>query len=629
MMMKGLFLVLLCPALSFIQPTPKAIKLYQKAQKELQNNKPDKAIEYLQSAIDLDPAYKDAHLALYTIYLAKNEIDPALKHIGLAANAGDRDQARLFFNGGKIAFQYGKYTESKQFLNSYLKLNSKDTLTRSTAIHIQESNDYALSHIKDVKPFAPVFLKSINTSMPEYLPSIDASGHHLVFTRRIQGQEDLFIANGEDTTWNSIVPWPQNTLENEGAHVISADGKTIVFTRCDGKDGMGSCDLYISEFKNTSWTKPVNIGAPVNSTYWESQPSLSANGRTLYFVSNRPGGKGGYDIWISFKTGKTWSRPMNAGNTINSSWDELSPYIHPDGSHLYFRSNGWPGFGSFDLFVSIKNELNHLEKPINLGFPINDYKDQGAMTVDLTGSRAYLTIQSVDNNNALVSSDIVSFNLYKEVSSSPCIFIQGKIKDVGTESPIPGAKIVFSSELHPNRNDSITSDQEGEYLIVLPRQDKVQLYCVAESFNFYSDRILIDSVSNSRIHYDIGLSRVTDAPAMNLAKPIVLKNVLYEYASATLLKESFTELDKLIEYLNANPLIKMDIMGHTDNTGNAMTNLTLSKQRAKSVYDYFLSKNINQARMTYQGFGDTKPIMANDSEINKSLNRRVEIKLSK
>jgi hypothetical protein len=489
----------------------------------------------LKHAVAIDSVYKDAHLALYFIYLSKSDIDLALKHIGIAARARGNDQPKLLFNAGKTALQYGKYEIALQYLKTYLDLNSKDSMTRRSAMHMLGDVQYSLSHLKEIKLFSPVIPGKINTTLPEYLPSIDAAGRKLVFTRRVHGQEDLFIAEGKDTFWNNVIPWPQNTIQNEGAHVISADGKTIVFTRCETGDGFGSCDLYISEYKNSSWTKPINLGPPINSAYWESQPSLSANGKILYFVSNRPGGQGGYDIWKSNKIGKTWSRPMNAGKSINTTWDELSPWFHADGEHLYFRSNGWPGFGSFDLFVSKKNENRTWDVPLNLGFPINDFKDQGAMAVGIDGHSAYLTTQVIDNQNALVDADIVLFNLYDQVSSFACIYIQGNVREAITGIPIPGASIIITSEVHAGRKDTVFTDRDGEYLIVLPRQDTVQFFIGADKYNFQTDRIVIDSFSKDRIQYDVSLTPISNTDSVTFSKPIVLNNVLFELSSFKLL----------------------------------------------------------------------------------------------
>lgn len=617
------------PCLLFGQSSAKATKWYQKAMTELQKNDSDKAIEYLKSALKEDTGYKDAHLALYKIYLARSNGDLALDQLLGSVNSKDKDQANLRYHAGKLAMLIGKYKIAKDHLEGYLNSNTRDSTSRLLASHLLEQANYGLSHSLEQVNYTPVKLNSfINSGLAEYLPSIDASGHTLIFTRRSQGQEDLFIAKRSDADWVSSIPWAQNTRNNEGAHVISADGKTIVFTRCDATDGLGSCDLYSSEFKNGTWARPRNMGSPVNTSNWESQPTLSANGRILYFVSNRPGGQGGYDIWMSKKISNKWTRPVNPGTTINTGWDELSPWLHADGTHLYFRSNGWPGYGSFDLFVSTLLDSNSRTKPHNLGFPINDYKDQGAMCVGIDGSTAYLTDQAIDINNALTGSDIVQFTLTDKNASAPCVFIQGKVKNAYNGDAIRNAVILINSNTNTSHRDTIYTDDEGEYLVVLPRQEVYQLFSRADGYDFYSDRIAVDSNTINRVNYDFSLTPAMKGDTLAGIHTIVLKNVLFEVGSAILTKESFMELDLIAEYLNVKPELNIDILGHTDNAGNSKANLALSNQRAKAVRDYLFNKKIAPARMSYQGYGDTRPLVPNDNETNKAINRRVEIRWS-
>ena len=617
------------PCLLFGQSSVKATKWYQKAMTELQKNDSDKAIEYLKSALKEDTGYKDAHLALYKIYLARSNGDLALDQLLGSVNSKDKDQANLRYHAGKLAMLIGKYKIAKDQLEGYLNSNTRDSTSRLLASHLLEQANYGLSHSLEQVNYTPVKLNSfINSGLAEYLPSIDASGHTLIFTRRSQGQEDLFIAKRSDADWVSSIPWAQNTRNNEGAHVISADGKTIVFTRCDATDGLGSCDLYSSEFKNGTWARPRNMGSPVNTSNWESQPTLSANGRILYFVSNRPGGQGGYDIWMSKKISNKWTRPVNAGTTINTGWDELSPWLHADGTHLYFRSNGWPGYGSFDLFVSTLLDSNSRTKPHNLGFPINDFKDQGAMCVCIDGSTAYLTDQAIDINNALTGSDIVQFTLTDKNASAPCVFIQGKVKNAYNGDAIRNAVILINSNTNTSHRDTIYTDDEGEYLVVLPRQEVYQLFSRADGYDFYSDRIAVDSNTINLINYDFSLTPAMKGDTLAGIHTIVLKNVLFEVGSAILTKESFMELDRIAEYLNVKPELNIYILGHTDNAGNSKANLTLSNQRAKAVRDYLFNKKIAPARMSYQGYGDTRPLVPNDNETNKAINRRVEIRWS-
>ena len=228
---------------------------------------------------------------------------------------------------------------------------------------------------------------TINTEAAEYLPSLPASENLMVFTRRVRGQEDFYVSKYHNGNWlRAIALDDLNTAENEGAHCLSADGKLLIFTGCARRDGMGSCDLYFSVLREGIWTTPRNLGPQVNSKNWDAQPSLSASGTTLYFSSDRPGGQGGRDIWTVNRTSNGWGRATNL-DMINTVDNEESPYIHFDDESLYFMSDGHPGFGGYDLFMTKKDRA--WQKPINLGHPVNTREDEGALHVDRLGLIGY------------------------------------------------------------------------------------------------------------------------------------------------------------------------------------------------------------------------------------------------
>lgn len=619
------------PIIGSGQVSPKAIKNFQKAQKELAESKSESAVQYLEKALTTDPDYKEAHLALYQIHLTYNRGEKALHHISAAAKLIGKGQPNLLYNSGKLALQIGQYQKAQTYLDQYLEL-SKDSITRNIARRYIHTIQYALqgmtrSVIYDPKPLG----SAINTDASEYLPSVNASNLTMLFTRRFRNQEDLWVASRPhvDSSWIHTKPWSQNTVNNEGAHVISADGKTIVFTRCEGPDGYGSCDLYSSALIKGVWSKPLNMGSVINTRYWESQPSLSANGRLLYFVSDRPGGIGGFDIWWSSKSTRGWSRPRPASTTINTPFHELSPSLHPDGIHLYLRSDGWTGYGSLDLFVATKQSDGTWSIPVNLGYPINDHQDQGAMVVTLDGKYGILSDQKISLQNQLLSSDLVSFLLPENVQALPCMFLSGQVMVSGSGLPIPDARIAVYNAAGTVSIDTIYADREGEFLMVLPRDQTVQLICQADSFDFYSDRIYTSPDAAGIYKYDVHLTRVISKEDIRIGQPIVLKNVLFEFGTSIFVKGAEHELNVLQQFLSANPTLHASIEGHTDNVGSPDRNQILSVDRAKAVFDYLIGHKVAAVRLNYRGFGDTKPLVANENEALRAVNRRVEIHLSK
>ncbi|MDZ4710453.1 MAG: tetratricopeptide repeat protein, partial [Saprospiraceae bacterium] len=408
------------------QTNPKAVKLFKDGQDLMNKKKTYQAVKSFESAIALDPGYRDAYLELYQFYFNQGNMIKAMETLQRATHAVTIGKPSILFSLGQLELNHGMYAQASVHFTDYLALNTKDTLTRLKARSYLAKTTFSLANLQDSSSiqFAPLNA-SINTPAPEYLPSLDAAGTTLVFTRRTNNQEDLMISRWNAGIWSPPLSWPKNSPKNEGAHVISADGKTIVFTGCDWEDSYGGCDLYISEFIRDKWSNPRNIGTAINSRSWESQPSLSANGRILFFVSDRPGGSGGYDIWKSNKLLSGWSKPVNAGPGINTSGDEFSPCLHADGVTLYFRSEGKPGFGSQDLFFSQKTNKGTWAEAVNLGFPLNDHRDQGAMVVALDGYTAFYTLQLINQFNQIITSDLVTFQLPAKARANACRYIKG------------------------------------------------------------------------------------------------------------------------------------------------------------------------------------------------------------
>lgn len=615
-------------SISFAQVPKKASKALSAGQSELLKKNLDRAIQYFNKAIATYPDFKEAYLALYTVFLQKNDGSKALNALEQATKLASKDKPNLLFNTAKLSLEIGEYQKCLTYTDQYLNLNSKDEATRKLATVFKIKSAYSLANQSPSVPLYTILLpKEINTPSPEYLPSVDATLENLVFTRRTNGNEDLYIAKkkASDSVWHTTSSWPLNTPQNEGAHTISADGKAIVFTRCNMTDGLGGCDLYISEYKNNSWTKPRNMGSSINTAGWESQPSLSPDGRELYFTSTRAGGFGASDIWKSVKKIDTWTKPINLGKNINTEWDESSPCIHADKKTLYFRSAGWPGYGSYDLYLSRLNQATEWGIPVNLGYPINDHKDQGAMVVAIDGHTAYFSDQNISLNNQLIESNIVQFSLPKEKSAQACIFIKGTVKDKKTNFGVPNALLYFESTDGYTRKDSILSDPEGAFLLVLPTDRSYQIYVTANGYTFYSDRLPANG--SSIIKYDVILSRWMAADSNQTEKPIVLKNVLFKTGSSILEDESFIELNEIANYLIHHPDINAEILGHTDNAGNQDVNNALSTDRAKAVVQYLVKQGVESKKLTYKGYGDSIAIASNETAEGRALNRRVEINL--
>ena len=388
----------------------------------------------------------------------------------------------------------------------------------------------------------------------------------------------------------------------------------MIFTIC----GPRGCDLYESKKEGEVWRKPVSLGPNVNSAGWEAQPSLSADGNELYFVSDRKGGLGGYDIWFSKKdsTG-SWKKAVNIGKPVNTKYDEIAPFIHVNNRNLYFASNGLPGFGGFDIYASEKNQ-SQWQEPKNLGALLNDFEDQYSFVVTSDGVNAFY---SREENR--MKSKIYQTTIPKELQvRSRGNIVSGVVADSRSKKPLQADVELFdlkaTEKISVFKSDSVN----GHYLIVVPGKSEYALHVAEPGYLFYSLHFNYEEKDQDQpVTIDIALQPIVKN-AMT-----VLNNIFFDFNKSEIKPRSFSELDEVVRFLKENPKIKVEISGHTDNVGNENYNQQLSLKRAQSVVNYFSSKGIAVARLTQVGYGSKKPIKPNDSEINRQVNRRIEFKI--
>jgi hypothetical protein len=368
----------------------------------------DRTQNSLSKAIALDPNFIDAYMMMAEMKKDNEKYDDAIllynKIIGI-----NPDFPMSYFGRSRCYFMQRKYEEAFNdatkfmlFPDYYQKLDQIKT--------VKENADYARSAILKPFPFNPVNLGNMVNSMDnEYFPGITADEQVLIFTRLVNGRDEEFYKSIKVEGNYSLAQnmgYPINTERNEGTVSLSADGQYIFYTACNRPGAKGSCDLFLSKLDGSSWSEPINLGAPVNTASWESQPSLSFDGKVLYFSSNRPGGYGESDIWYTtFKNGR-WTPPVNAGPEINTPKDEQSPFIAKDDQTLYFNSEGHPGMGGIDLFYARRDADGRWQKPVNLGYPINSEKDETCIVISSNGKDAFMARDGAETRGGL---DIYSF----------------------------------------------------------------------------------------------------------------------------------------------------------------------------------------------------------------------------
>ena len=620
--------------------TGKAKRLYERAIQYNRGGYTDKAIKDFNSTISLEPNFIDAHYQLAAVFFNKKRYDKAIAPLEKVLEIDPAYKPRAHYYLGIIYEHQDQFEKGAFHFSQFLQSGPGNAPAKRKATVLLRNCRFAAEAIKNPVSFNPMSLgPTINSSFPEYLPSLTADGQTLVFTRRIQGDEDVFISHQEEEGWSEPRSLQNiNTTENEGPQYISADGNLIVFVRCSDRKGFGGCDLYYSEKQSGAWSKPRNMGAPINTRAWESQPSLSADGNLLFFASNRKGSLGGKDIWRSARNEDgSWSNPINLGSIVNTPDDDESPFFHPDGQTLYFMSKGHPGMGGFDLFMTRKGEGGRWTAVKNLGYPINTKGNEGALFLSVDGTKAYfardyLPEKETEKLNSIKQPDIYSFEFPLSLRPNPVTYVKATVRETGSNKRLENARVEVVNLLTREVITRSITDPKGIFLACLPLGASYALNVGKEQYLFHSENFELTDMKSSRSPFllDINLQPVfkgimeEDSATTCSRKPVVLKNIFFESGSAELREISFVELIRLKELMQTYEKLKIQINGHTDNVGEESRNLELSEKRARAVMDYLRAEGIEDDRLVFKGFGESQPIDSNDTEEGRKRNRRTE-----
>jgi outer membrane protein OmpA-like peptidoglycan-associated protein/tetratricopeptide (TPR) repeat protein len=611
----------------------RANKLYQEAIANLNLLAYSNAIFNLNEAIAEDSSFIEAYILLGEVYTDTHNDSLAITSFKKSIDINPNFFPPLYSNLASLEHNNGLYSDALEHISKYLSYPTQNPKFRSSAEILVRSCRFALEAIKQPVAFNPQNMgPGINDEHDQYWPSISADGQTFVFTQLMpinpanpeplhNRQEDFYISSWLDSSWTKARPVgpPLNTSKNEGAQTISADGKIMIYTGCNRRDGFGGCDLYISQNINDQWTVPKNMGPTVNSVAKETQPSISADGRTIYFSSNREGTKGGLDLWkLNCNDSDEWSEPINLGDSINTIFDEQSPYIHHDNHTLYFSSTGWPGMGRFDLFITRKISDSTWQTPKNLGYPINTHFSDEGLIVNATGNTAYYS----SNRMGYGGRDIFSFELYKEIQPTSVSYMKGLVFDAETH-----AKLVANFELIDLATSNLImnarSNPDGSFLVCIPAGKDYALNVNKKGYLFFSENFTMTGGDYSKPYFkDVPLEPI------KVGSKVVMKNIFFNHDSYILKDESKVELQKLLSVLNQIKGLKIEISGHTDNTGTTDYNQKLSENRAKSVASYLISHGIEPARLKWKGYGEKQPIDSNETSEGKAKNRRTEFKVT-
>ena len=602
----------------------KAIDAYEKGMDALKSRNLEMAFSEFEEAIERDKLFAEPYFQLGKLYEQNRQFGNAILNYEKAVNAQEKTSVTEIASQqvGQLYLKKGEYQKALVFLEKGLPAVVPNKQSRYKARI--ESCKFAIETARKPLIINPLELpKTVNKFQSQYFPVLTADRETLIFTGNQDSEENLYVSTKKDSVWSAPISISDkiNTQENEGTATISADGRTLVFTSCGGKKGFGSCDLFISYKQGENWTSPQNLGSNINSNEWESQPSLSADGRTLYFVSDRKGSLGKRDIWVSkIDSTNAWGKAVNLGTTINTLEDDLSPFIHANGKTLFYASEGLVGMGGLDLYFS-ENQNGKWTKPENLGFPLNTHEDQVALFITADGKKAYYSLER-DQEDKYRRAKIVEIDVPESLQAKfkATSFLKGTVYDAQTKQ-----KLQADIELIALKNNElvgkINSDsQTGTYTSVLPSGGEYAVFVSKKGYFFKS--------LNFDFSDKIGRDKVLDIPLEPIKQNAkeILNNIFFDTAKWDLKPESTVELDKLVALLKTNPDVPIEISGHTDDVGKDADNMILSQKRAKSVVNYLVEKGVNAAKIKSEGYGKTRPYLPNTSDENRKLNRRIEVK---
>jgi outer membrane protein OmpA-like peptidoglycan-associated protein/tetratricopeptide (TPR) repeat protein len=606
----------------------RAADTYAKAIELLQNDARKDVIPVLNKAIEYDSRFVDAYLSLGGVYGDLKDYTNSVLNYEKAFTI-DNVYCKYFLLSYSINLAgLGRFDDALNAVNNFLSIQNLNEKSRKSALYrkgcYEFAVQYAANHRTNNYEFAPVNLgDNINSPKSEYYPSFTIDDSILVFTRRGEGIREDFVESRLTPNGYSkaeIIKGDINFEPSKGGINISQDGEWLLFAGNFAGKGFGDFDLYISYDTPTGWSEPINLGANINTEFWESSPSLSPDKNALYFSSNREGGYGGKDLYVSYRLpdGK-WSAAVNMGADVNTAGDEIAPFIHADNQTLYYTSNGLPGYGGTDIYMMRKIAEKQWNKPENLGYPINTIENEGSLFVASDGISAYYASDRADTKGYL---DLYKFTLKPEMRPIKTLYIKGYVTDAKTQKGLPCA-VELSSDSSQQVLSKVQTDETGFYFITLPVGKNYTFTVNRKGYLFYSDVFeLAGKPSDSTYIKNISLQPV------ELNASVTLKNIQFALNSYKLEPVSMIELDKLVLLMTDNATINIQIKGHTDNTGNTADNLKLSENRAKSVVDYLVGKGINAKRLSWKGFGESVPVADNNTEEGRAINRRTEFEVT-
>jgi outer membrane protein OmpA-like peptidoglycan-associated protein/Tol biopolymer transport system component len=625
----------------------KATGYFKEAMGLYQVDEFDKALVEVGKALKADSNYIDALLLAAELNSLKGNRNISINQYEkiISVNAGF---FLAYYFLAEETYMNSEYEKAIKAGKNYLQYRENNPQRNMKVRRIIKSCEFSIQAIKNPVSFTPINLgENVNSFRDEYTPGITMDGDKLIFTRllidkdsvnmgnfgnlsiddkmRLQQtmHEDFYVSQKVNGAWGKARNFgpPINTPENEGQPFFSSDGSILFFTRCTGGGRSSDCNIYFTFLDGDRWAPPVKLGAPVNTREWESQPSISFDGKTLYFASNRDGGFGEIDLFESTYANGKWSEPKNLGPKINTPGRDQNPCIAKDNNTLYFNSDGHPSIGGVDLYVSRRQPDGEWGEPVNLGYPINTSGNELTLSISGDGEYAYYVSDKLKDGKG--GFDIYYFKLPQNMQPQKTNYLKAVVFEDGNKAKKLDAKVeLIDLETGKPVIESYSNKVTGEFLICLPLNKNYALNVSKNGYLFYSENFSLKEPKNNEPY-------VMEIPLkpIKAGQSVVLKNVFFDTDKYDLKPESKAELNKLVAFLNANPTLKIELSGHTDTQGNKQSNIVLSQNRAKAVMDFLIANGITKERLTAKGYGDAQPIAENTTEKGRAMNRRTEFKI--
>lgn len=622
----GLSILLSCILLcnnTLLGQTKKAVQSYEAGLRALENNDAQKAIQYFTATAALDSQYLDPVIALFQLYHDKKKFQAAIDYFDQIKKIDSAASIPFLVKQGIALASLGQYKAAIKLLAPYISNNDLPVYLKEKSNALNAVCQFAV--LQNIAPEITIFNMgdSINSPVSEYFPAVSIQDSLFLFMRRLNlSREDFYVSNMGANGFTAAMPLSDtlNFAAKKGSMSLSADLQTLYYAADYAEQGYGRYDIYKVQRTTWGWSKPKNLGQRINSDYWDSAPSIGPDGNTIYFASNRPEGFGGIDIYMSYKNEKGyWEDAINLGPTINTKGDDQTPFIHADNQSLYFSSNGHPGFGGADFYVSRKKIDGSWTKPINLGYPINTYDNEGSIAVASNGAIAYIASDRADSRGEL---DIYKITLAENTRAHKTWYIKGQIVDAKTKKTI-AADLNLVDPATGYTIMEMKVDSLGQFLLALPYFDSLGLKINSIGHDYLTSILPIDTVkAMSGQTFNFALSPIEKVFTK------IFNQVYFESNSAKLQAISNVELDALVTYLENTSNASILIEGHTDNTGTEAQNNILSLERANSIAKYLVQNGIASSRIQTKGLGASMPIADNNTVAGRAKNRRTSFTIT-